>query len=158
MIVLFGINSFKNNMYVFFIPLLALLASDLYLNNFVYNQSFGNQFVFFYKGAFFDYLAFVCIILLGKFIANKINPLNITLSAIFGAILFFVVSNFGVWVSTNMYPHTISGLVACYLAGLPFIANTIIGDVFFSTLLFGLFAKKYVVKKSFANAQVVNIH
>jgi len=49
------------------------------------------------------------------------------------------VSNFGVWVSGIMYPKDLSGLAACYVAGIPFFQNTIFGDLFYSAVLFGTF-------------------
>jgi hypothetical protein len=141
-IALFGGAVFKNNFYAFTIPLSALFVSDLFLNNFVYNQMFNNQFTLFYQGAFFDYLSFGIIIFIGKFISNKISPLNIVLSSISGAVLFFVVSNFGVWISTTLYAKSLSGLLTCYAAGIPFFPATLVSDIFFSTLLFGLFSRQ----------------
>jgi hypothetical protein len=56
------------------------------------------------------------------------------------SIIFFIVTNFGVWVVQNsMYPKTIEGLAACYLAAVPFFRNTVIGDLLSTGILFGLF-------------------
>ena len=57
-----------------------------------------------------------------------------------GSVLFFVWTNFGVWAFWNLYPHTLEGLVACYTAAIPFFRNTLLGDVVYSTALFGGFA------------------
>lgn len=59
-------------------------------------------------------------------------------AAIAGSVSFFVISNFGVWAATAMYPKTLSGLMACYAAGLPFFRHTVEGDLLFSAVLFGL--------------------
>ena len=70
---------------------------------------------------------------------------NVTLPKIMGAsmvasVLFFFISNFGVWQSATLpYSKDFSGLMACYAAGLPFFTPTLIGDLFFSVLLFGGF-------------------
>jgi len=54
--------------------------------------------------------------------------------------LFFVVTNFGTWAVSGMYPMTLAGLAACYLAAIPFFQNTVVGDLFYSGVLFGGFA------------------
>jgi hypothetical protein len=48
-----------------------------------------------------------------------------------------VVTNFGVWVGSGMYPHTGEGLLACYVAAIPFFHNQLAGVAVYSTLLFG---------------------
>ena len=53
--------------------------------------------------------------------------------------LFFVVTNFGTWLVSGMYPLSASGLAACYVAAIPFFQNTVAGDLFYATLLFGGF-------------------
>jgi hypothetical protein len=57
-----------------------------------------------------------------------------------GALQFFLITNFGVWAFLNSYPRTAAGLVACYIAGIPFFWNTLAGDALYATLLFGAFA------------------
>jgi len=59
-------------------------------------------------------------------------------AALTGSVSFFLISNFGVWAATAMYPKTLAGLVTCYVAGLPFFRHTVGGDLFFSAVLFGL--------------------
>ena len=54
-----------------------------------------------------------------------------------GAVQFFLITNFGAWLFLNSYPKTLGGLVACYVAGVPFFWNTLAGDMFFSGVLFG---------------------
>ena len=56
-----------------------------------------------------------------------------------GALQFFLITNFGVWAFLNSYPRTGAGLVACYIAGIPFFWNTLAGDAVYATLLFGGF-------------------
>ncbi len=59
-------------------------------------------------------------------------------SSLFLCISFFVVSNFSVWFEWNMYPKTLSGLAACYVAALPFFRNSLVAELLCSSLLFGL--------------------
>lgn len=57
-------------------------------------------------------------------------------AALCGSLLFFVTTNFAVWAFSGMYPQTMNGLIACYLAALPFLKNTVAGDLFWSVALF----------------------
>jgi Family of unknown function (DUF6580) len=57
--------------------------------------------------------------------------------ALSSSLLFFATTNFAVWALSGMYTHDLAGLVHCYVAALPFLQNTVIGDVFWTTLLFG---------------------
>jgi hypothetical protein len=56
------------------------------------------------------------------------------------SLLFFVVTNFAVWALGTMYPHTLAGLATCYAAALPFLPQTVIGDLFWAAALFGGYA------------------
>lgn len=58
---------------------------------------------------------------------------------LFGAVVFFVVTNFAVWLGSGMYPPTLDGLLQCYVAALPFFRNSIAGMAVYTLLLFGLY-------------------
>jgi hypothetical protein len=58
-------------------------------------------------------------------------------SVLIGSLIFFIVSNFGVWVLS--YPHTIEGLIACYTLAIPFFGYSILGDMAWSLIIFGLY-------------------
>ena len=107
-------------------PLAALLLSDLVLG--------------FYPGILFQYVSVTLVVLLGMVALSRVSALRVGGAAIAGSVLFFTISNFGVWAVSGMYPHSLQGLGACYLAGLPFFQNTLAGDLFYSALLFGGFA------------------
>ena len=53
------------------------------------------------------------------------------------SLLFFAVSNFAVWAFGGMYPPTFAGLIACYVAALPFLPQTVAGDLVWTAILFG---------------------
>jgi hypothetical protein len=53
------------------------------------------------------------------------------------SLLFFATTNFAVWAFSDMHAHDLHGLVLCYVAALPFLWNTVAGDVLWTTLLFG---------------------
>ena len=52
-----------------------------------------------------------------------------------GCLIFFFVSNFGVWLLSDMYPQDIKGLTQCYIMGLPFLQNSLIGSLLFSLII-----------------------
>lgn len=57
-------------------------------------------------------------------------------AAMTGSLLFFITTNLAVWAFSGMYPQTMDGLLACYIAALPFLKNTIAGDLFWGVALF----------------------
>ena len=57
------------------------------------------------------------------------------------SVIFFVMSNLGVWVGGMMYPMTLEGLIACYTAAIPFFQNTLLGDLFYAVVLFLLYER-----------------
>ncbi len=71
-------------------------------------------------------------------LSNKISVRRVLGSSLLVSISFFVASNFGVWFEWNMYPKTLSGLGACYVAALPFFRNSVVAELLCSSLLFGL--------------------
>ncbi|MDR1153857.1 MAG: hypothetical protein LBL04_04030 [Bacteroidales bacterium] len=135
---LFGAAYYSKRYWAFLIPIVSMWISDLVLNNVVYARYFDG-FVWFYSGSLFTCGAFVLIALLGLWTLRKVRIPALLLSTVAASALFFAVSNFGVWWSAGMYPHTASGLWACYVAGLPFFRNTLGGDLVYTALLFGVF-------------------
>ncbi len=135
---LFGAAYFSRKYLAFVVPIVAMWLSDLLLNNVIYGQYF-DHFVWFYTGFYWTYGAFIVIGLIGFRLLKRLKPQNILLASIAASLVFFLVSNFGVWASGTMYPHTFSGLLTCYAAGLPFFKNTLIGDLAYSGALFGIF-------------------
>jgi hypothetical protein len=140
-IALFGAAYYSKRYWSYIIPFVAMLLSDIALNNMVYLSFFGN-FTWFYSGAWFTYGAVLLIVLLGTFLLKKVRIPNLVVSALGASVIFYLISNFGVWISTGMYgmyPRTFAGLVECYVAGLPFLQNIIAGDLVYTTALFGVF-------------------
>jgi hypothetical protein len=88
-------------------------------------------------------LVYLCIALstvLGFALRGRVTALRVGALSVAGSLLFFLVTNFGVWLGSGMYPKTAAGLAAAYVAGLPFLQNTLAGTLFFATVLFGAFA------------------
>ncbi len=135
---LFGAAYFSKRYLAFAVPILAMWLSDLVLNNVVYAQYF-DEFTLFYSGFYWTYSAFIVIGIAGFFLLKRTKPQNILIASLTASILFFMVSNFGVWASGMMYPKSFSGLIACYAAAIPFFQNTMMGDLIYSSVLFGVF-------------------
>ncbi|MEM6316819.1 MAG: DUF6580 family putative transport protein [Bacteroidota bacterium] len=136
-IALFGAAHFARRWLAWLIPIAATWLSDLFINNVVYAQYYP-EFTWFYSGFYWQYGAYLFIVLLGLLLYKKHISLGNVLGGAIGAgLLFFLISNFGVWVGGTMYPKTFSGLIACYAAGIPFLKGTLMGNLFYSSLLFG---------------------
>jgi hypothetical protein len=110
----------------FLAPFAALLLSDAVLG--------------FYAGMNFVYFSFALTVLIGWAIASRKTPLVIGTAAVASSVLFFALTNFGMWLFSGFYPLTGAGLVACYVAAVPFFQNTLAGDLLFTAMLFGGFA------------------
>ena len=85
------------------------------------------------------YLSFALVVCLGRMVGTRRSPWVLGSASFVGSIAFFIVTNFGVWLVFSMYPKTAAGLSACYIAAIPFFRNTLLGDLFFTAMLFGLF-------------------
>ncbi len=139
---LFGGVVIRNKRLAYIVPLATLFLTDVIFQLFTSIQGFyGPQMIFVYG-------AFLLITLIGTQL-KRVNALTILLASIGTGILFFLISNAGVWAVSGMYPRTFSGLMTCYAAAIPFFRNdlfgnfflnTIMGSVFYSAVLFGLYA------------------
>ena len=110
------------------VPIAALLLSDMAIG-------FYNPLVM-----AFVYGAFVLCAFLGRaLLSERRTVLMLGGATLSGAILFFVVSNLGDWLSGLNYPLTWQGLLDCYAMAIPFFGNTLFGDLFYVVCLFGIF-------------------
>ena len=129
---LFG-GAYLNKKYALVIPLIALFLSDIVIG--------------FHSTMPFVYISFILIGLIGLKLQKRKSLqliLGITISS---SVLFFIITNFGVWLSGGLYPQTLDGLIRCYYFALPFFRNTIIGDLIFVGLFFGSFELALRVSK-----------
>ena len=125
-IALFSGAVLRDRRLAFFFPLLALFLGDIFIG--------------FHKLMFVVYASFLVNVAIGLWLRDRRSISRITLATLLGAIQFFVVTNFAVWQFLSGFPHTASGLAACYIAGIPFFWNTLAGDAFYAALLFGSYA------------------
>jgi hypothetical protein len=107
----------------FLVPLAALFVSDLVIG---------------LHGLLpLVYALFAVSVCMGFALRGRVATLPVAGAGIACAMLFYLVTNFAVWAGGALYPHTWEGLVACYVAALPFFQNSLLGNLFFSALLFG---------------------
>jgi hypothetical protein len=118
------------------VTLFATLISDIVLNNTIY-ASMNNGFTVFYDGFIWQYLAYVLIAIMGSTIFTSINKGKVIGASLATTLVFFLLTNFGAWISLSIYSKDIEGLMTSYAAGLPFLKNTLLSDLFYSSLLFG---------------------
>ena len=136
-IALFGGACFASRHWALIVPLLAMFLSDLALGA-LHGDSYAS-----YVGGQSFWLVYACIALsavLGFGLRGKASGGRVLAYSLAGSVLFFVVTNFGTWLGSSMYPQTAAGLVAAYAAGIPFFQWTVLGTLFYAALLFGGFA------------------
>ena len=134
---LFGGAYLNNKFHAFIIPVLSLWLSDLLINNFI--LSYYDQFTWFYPGFLWQYSAFAVIILIGYFSLKNISFIKVFSISLASSLIFFIITNFGVWISGSIYPLSINGLISCFVLAIPFYKGTLLGFLFYSSFLFGVF-------------------
>jgi len=122
---LFGGAYFNKKWAAFTIPLAAMFITDLFLG--------------FHASMWAVYLSFALIVVLGMVMLKQKKTGNIFFASVSASVSFFMITNFGVWISTPYYEKTIVGLIACFTAAIPFFHQTLLGDLFFVAILFGLY-------------------
>ena len=105
------------------IPILAMLLSDGYLG--------------FHRLMPFVYGSFLVTTCFGIWLRRSGGVGRVVTASVTGTMVFFVVTNFGVWACLDSYPRNALGLWQCYAAGLPFLRNGLLGDLFYTAVLFG---------------------
>jgi len=145
---LFAGSVSKDKRFAFLFPVLSLFISDL-LYQFLYLQGLSTI-KGFYHGQWQNYLLIASITIIGFFInKNKIG--QIFIGSLAGAVYFFLISNFMVWIgggwdiNNQPYPRSFSGLMLCYSEALPFFKWSVLSTLLFNGIFFGSF---YLLGKS----------
>ena len=147
---LFGAAYFNRHTLTLIVPFIALFISDLILNNVIYSQYYDG---FTLITSWWIYAAFGAIMLMGWLLLRKqVTTARVVAASLFASIVFFLISNFSTWAETTLYPKTMAGLMTCYTAGLPFLKNTVFGDLFFSGVMFGIY--EWVTRKQLQSQKV----
>lgn len=133
---LFG-GAYFSKKYALTVPLIAMFGSDIFLG-------FHNTMIFVYG-------SFLITGLIGLKLRNSKTFKKIIFASLFSSVVFFAITNFGVWLVGGLYPKTLTGLIVCYEMAIPFFRNTIIGDLFYTGVFFLSYA--FLVKTAFGFAQ-----
>jgi hypothetical protein len=122
---LFGGAYFSKKTFAFIIPLAAMFLTDMLIGIYSY--------------AWIVYISFALIVVLGIFMLKKVSVKNLIIASLTASVSFFAITNFGVWALGTLYPKTPEGLLASYTAAIPFFQNSLIGDLFFVGVMFGVY-------------------
>ena len=139
---LFAGSISKDKRFAFLFPILSLFISDL-IYQLLYIQGLSTI-KGFYSGQWQNYLLIASITVIGFFI-NKKKIGQIFIGSLAGAIYFFLISNFMVWVgggwdiNNQPYPRSFSGLMLCYSEALPFFKWSVLSTLVFNGIFFGSF-------------------
>ncbi len=121
---LFGGAYFADKRLAFIVPFLALIFTDFFLG--------------LHDTMLFVYAGFALTVVTGIWLAKRVTFTHTAAAAVFASLLFFLLSNFGVWwMSDGRYAPTLEGLAQCYVAALPFLQNSLVGNLVFTTVIFG---------------------
>jgi hypothetical protein len=106
------------------LPLTIMFISDIFIGYYEI------------KLMFFVYASIFLYVFIGFYLKKNKQWYTVGGGAILGAILFFLITNFAVWALTPWYQKTFTGLIQCYFMALPFFRNTLLGDLFYTTIFF----------------------
>lgn len=149
---LFAGSIVQDKKYSFLLPIFSMLVSDI-IYEMLYHYHISSI-PGFYSGQLVNYILFAGLTVVG-FAVNQAKPVQILTGAIAGTTLYFMLSNFAVWIgggwdiANQPYPKTITGLLHCYSEAIPFYKNSLYATVIFSALLFGgyFLINKYFIQK-----------
>lgn len=123
-IALFGGTFLKRKDLAFLVPVAAMLLSDLVIG--------------FHSTMLPVYITFIAIVAMGLVLKSRLTVVNTLTASLSASVVFYLVTNFASWTSGLMpYPMNVAGLMQAYIAGLPFFFNGILGDLFYTSVMFG---------------------
>ena len=120
---LFGGAYFADKRMAFIIPFVALFLSDLVLG-------LHNSMVFVYAG-------FALTVTIGFLLKDRINVTNTAFAVVVSSVLFFLLTNFGAWMTSGLYAKSAAGLMQAFVAGIPFFQNSLLGNAVYAAVIFG---------------------
>lgn len=134
-IALFG-GAYLDKRIAVILPLLIMAISDYFLGS------------IFHSTTLFVWGSFLISSFIGMQIGKRKSFTKIGIASILASVQFFIITNFGVWLATNMYPKTIEGLLQSYIMGIPFFRFTFLGDLFYTGMFFGGFELVQLITKN----------
>ncbi len=136
---LFG-GAYLSRKYGILVPIIALFLSDLLLNNLIYAKQFPHKydgFIVLQTQTLWSYGALLLIVFMGSRFIREGKILSLVGTSFGASVVFFLITNFAVWLGSTRYPDSLSGLFMSYGAGIPFFWNTVAGDLLFVAVFFG---------------------
>ena len=135
-----------------FTPILAVgIFSGFYFRNFllglsivIFSMFLGDLYLGFHSTMFFTYISLVVAVILGLYIKH-FRFTEILFSGLISSVCFFIITNFGAWLTLEMYEKNFTGLLQSYVLAIPFFHNTVISTFLYLIvlkLLFDLAIKK----------------
>jgi hypothetical protein len=123
---LFGGAYFSDKRLALIVPFAALLLSDLILG-------LHDTMIFVYAG-------FALTVAIGVLLKNRVTITNTVFAVIGSSVIFFLLTNFGAWMTSALYAKSAEGLMQAYVAGIPFLQNSLLGNLGYSAVIFGGYA------------------
>ncbi|MGE5355951.1 MAG: DUF6580 family putative transport protein [Deltaproteobacteria bacterium] len=156
-LIIFGGFIFGRNWNFLIISLISLYAVDFVFNNFIHPEYFQDNsgLIFFDDYMIWVYLSYLLIIVMSSAILRKFSYMKLFFASIGGSILFFLITNFAWLYTTQLYPRDFGGLMASYIAALPFFRSSLLSDVVFSFFIFGLY--DLVINRYFIKSNVYSL-
>lgn len=140
------------------VPILSLYIVDLVLNNTVLRGFYPDHsgLVLWDSYMLFNFGAIALIAFMGSFLLKKIDAFRVITGAIIAPIIFFLVTNFGAWLTSSLYSKSFSGLIESYIAGRPFFKASFLGTLVFTCIIFGSFEmiKRYSLTRKLATEKI----
>jgi hypothetical protein len=119
---LFGGAFFVDKRMALIVPFVALFVSDLFLG-------LHGTMIFVYAG-------FALTVAIGFLLQNRVTVTNTAFAAVASSVLFFLLTNFGVWMTSTLYVKSAEGLMQAYAAGIPFFQNSLLGNLIYTAVIF----------------------
>jgi hypothetical protein len=115
----------------YLVPLVAMLVTD------PIRSAMAGHYPAYSSMTVVIYASLLVYVFLGRtFLRDSRNPGRIAAVTLVGSLQFFLITNFFVWLGSEVeYPHTFAGLISCYTAAIPFLQNTVLGDLFYTGVL-----------------------
>jgi len=127
------------------VPILAMIISDIFIG--YYEPSLMIS----------VYASFFICVLFGFWLKNHKKWHLFLGGSVMASLVFFLLTNFAVWIFTPWYAKTFFGLAQCYLMAIPFLRNTFLGDLSYVVIFFGTYeAVRILIERKFKSTRTVN--
>lgn len=118
-------GTYLNKKTAFLLPLSAMVLSDFFIGF----DSITSRLTV--------YGSFALMTVIGFWLKSNRSVSKVMIASLAASISFFLITNLGVWFFGSLYPKTVAGLVACFIAAIPFFRNSLASDIFYVTIFFG---------------------